>query len=143
MPTVYDHLKLEAGLISKLPGRSRIMSATLTFKYEGNLQGLIETLEATFKDPSNFRLSVSFSTESNSKPTPQEALVSKILKMPGAMLYTKDRLTELMPEIIKAVKGGQKIHAIKLVREATECGLKEAKDAVEQIIDPAVSSGTV
>jgi ribosomal protein L7/L12 len=36
-------------------------------------------------------------------------------------------------EILQAVRSGQKIEAIKLVRDLTGCGLKEAKDFVESI----------
>ena len=37
----------------------------------------------------------------------------------------------LPPAAIEALRYGQKIEAIKIVREANRCGLKEAKDAVE------------
>ncbi|MFN2100345.1 ribosomal protein L7/L12 [Altererythrobacter sp. MF3-039] len=36
-----------------------------------------------------------------------------------------------VPQIRAAIEGGRKIEAIKLVREATGMGLKEAKDLVE------------
>lgn len=43
---------------------------------------------------------------------------------------------ELKPEIASQVKAavtsGNKIEAIKIYREATNCGLKEAKDAIER-----------
>jgi hypothetical protein len=43
---------------------------------------------------------------------------------------------ELTPEIAAqievALRRGQKIEAIKIYREATHCGLKEAKDAIER-----------
>jgi len=43
----------------------------------------------------------------------------------------------LPPEIVEQVRGqiaaGRKIEAIKLAREATHCGLKEAKDLVESM----------
>ena len=35
--------------------------------------------------------------------------------------------------ILEAIYGARKIEAIKLVREATSCGLKEAKDFVEKL----------
>jgi ribosomal protein L7/L12 len=37
------------------------------------------------------------------------------------------------PEVLAAIDRGNKIEAIKLLRDATGLGLKEAKDAVEQI----------
>ena len=45
-----------------------------------------------------------------------------------------NQLTEQQRQAINAeIFGGQKISAIKLYREATGAGLKEAKDAVEEI----------
>lgn len=35
------------------------------------------------------------------------------------------------PEVMKHMRDGKKIHAIKELRLITQCGLKEAKDAVE------------
>ena len=37
--------------------------------------------------------------------------------------------------ILEAIYGGRKIEAIKLVREAGSCGLKEAKEFVEKLSD--------
>jgi large subunit ribosomal protein L7/L12 len=39
--------------------------------------------------------------------------------------------TELDPEVVQLINSGKKIHAIKLHRERTGLGLKEAHDAVE------------
>jgi len=39
------------------------------------------------------------------------------------------------PAVVDAIYGGRKIEAIKLVREATGCGLKEAKEFVEKLGD--------
>lgn len=38
---------------------------------------------------------------------------------------------KLLTSVCAALSAGQKINAIKIVREATSCGLKEAKDVVE------------
>jgi hypothetical protein len=48
MTTVYDHLRLNAGLISAMPGRSTIMSTKITVEFTGNMQGLVEFLETTY-----------------------------------------------------------------------------------------------
>lgn len=37
------------------------------------------------------------------------------------------------PAVVAALKAGNKIEAIRLQREATNCGLREAKDAVEAL----------
>lgn len=76
-PTRFDHIAKEAGLIEKLPGRSRIMHAKLEVEYEGNLPGLIEFLESTFKEPNALVLKVSVTTTKG--PTPREALVRELL----------------------------------------------------------------
>lgn len=41
--------------------------------------------------------------------------------------------TDAEAEVRRLVRSGDKIQAIKLYREATHCGLKEAKDAVDRI----------
>ena len=40
---------------------------------------------------------------------------------------------ELEREVVSLLQNGQKIQAVKLVRERLHCGLKESKDAVEAI----------
>lgn len=40
---------------------------------------------------------------------------------------------DVNPQIVELLKAGQKIGAIKLYREQTGCGLKEAKDYVESL----------
>ena len=42
-------------------------------------------------------------------------------------------LESVMPEIIALIQQGKKINAIKIYREVTNIGLKEAKDAVEEL----------
>ncbi len=37
------------------------------------------------------------------------------------------------PEVVRLIRANDKIGAIKVYREATKCGLREAKDAVEAI----------
>ena len=37
------------------------------------------------------------------------------------------------PEVVRLLRAGQKIEAIRVYKEATKCGLKEAKDAVDAI----------
>jgi ribosomal protein L7/L12 len=37
------------------------------------------------------------------------------------------------PEVVRLIRAGDKIGAIKVYREGTKCGLREAKDAVEAI----------
>lgn len=41
---------------------------------------------------------------------------------------------QLPPQAVEALKSGQKITAIKIVREATSMGLKEAKETVEHFL---------
>jgi ribosomal protein L7/L12 len=53
-----------------------------------------------------------------------------------------EQKTTIPPEAIAALHRGNKIEAIKLVREAQGIGLKEAKDRVEEFLrtDPAVQA---
>ena len=37
------------------------------------------------------------------------------------------------PELVRLIRAGQKIEAIKVYRDSTRCGLREAKDAVEAL----------
>ena len=45
--------------------------------------------------------------------------------------------------VITALQGGNKIQAIKLYREATGAGLKEAKDLVEEILATSTAKDTI
>jgi ribosomal protein L7/L12 len=51
---------------------------------------------------------------------------------PGAPLPEENAILAI-PEISAALAGGNKIEAIKLVRERTGLGLKESKDLVERL----------
>jgi ribosomal protein L7/L12 len=44
-----------------------------------------------------------------------------------------DPYANVPPEVVEAVRQGEKIKAIKLYRRATGAGLKESKDFVEQV----------
>jgi ribosomal protein L7/L12 len=44
-----------------------------------------------------------------------------------------DPYASVSPEIAEAVRGGQKIKAIKLYRQSSGVGLKEAKDFIEEV----------
>lgn len=52
--------------------------------------------------------------------------------LPRQMLLPEDR-AGLERQALELVRGGNTIHAIKLWREATGAGLKEAKEAVEDL----------
>ncbi len=42
-------------------------------------------------------------------------------------------LAEISEDLAQAIESGQKIQAIKLYRQTTECSLKEAKDYIEEL----------
>jgi|SRR5688500_17561008 len=52
---------------------------------------------------------------------------------PAVALHPDDEAVLVIPEIRLALAGGQKIEAIKLVREHTGLGLREAKELVERL----------
>ncbi len=49
----------------------------------------------------------------------------------AAALFAPD--SDVRVEVVRLIRAGQKIEAIKVYRDATKCGLKEAKDAVEAV----------
>src|SRR5438876_97583 len=59
-----------------------------------------------------------------------ERKVDMLLQRAG---ITYDPKSQVSPEVLEALRQGNKIQAIKLYREATGVGLKEAKDFVEEI----------
>jgi ribosomal protein L7/L12 len=144
MTTVYDHLRVNAGLISAMPGRSTIMSTKITVEFTGNMQGLVEFLEATFKDPNALTLNVTCIHAAKQGKTPHEALVEECMKyMTGTGPNARKDLVRALPSALEAVRAGNKIAAIKLLREVMNCGLKEGKDAVEGPIQEYIDRGGV
>jgi ribosomal protein L7/L12 len=59
--------------------------------------------------------------------------VAEIQREPEASDHLSDAASAADPQIVALVQQGKKIEAIKIYRERTGLGLKEAKDAVEQI----------
>lgn len=53
-----------------------------------------------------------------------------VLLAPGAKAPPRG---EFLPEVVAALRGGNKIEAIRLHREATKLGLRESKDAIERL----------
>ena len=51
---------------------------------------------------------------------------------PAGLVATLRRAQEMSDEVKKLVKNGRKVEAIKLIREQTGMGLKEAKDLVDR-----------
>lgn len=148
MPTIYDHINKEAGLIDRLPARSRVMNHSITVSYEGNLAGLIEFLEGTFKDTDCLTLKVE--AVSNGKPiTPTDKLVEQIIRhlatathrYPEDFAQVRPRLVATLPDVLRLATTDKKIEAIKALREVGNVGLKDAKDVVEFIILPWVKAG--
>lgn len=61
------------------------------------------------------------------------SLVDNLYKHLGIGQLAASAMDQTDPAIIDAIHGGNKIMAIKLWRERTGVGLKEAKDAVEEL----------
>jgi ribosomal protein L7/L12 len=145
MTTVYDHIRLNAGLISAMPGRSTIMNTKITVEFSGNMQGLVEFLEATFKDPNALTLNVTVTHVTKQGKTPHEALADECMKyMTGTGPNAREELLKCLPAIITHTRSDNgKIPAIKAMRTVTNCGLKEGKDAVEGPIQNYIDQGGV
>lgn len=63
----------------------------------------------------------------------RDAVRSPLRARSALALQPDDEAVLAVPEIRFALAGGQKIEAIKLVREHTGLGLKEAKELVERL----------
>jgi hypothetical protein len=64
------------------------------------------------------------------KLSSMDAKLDLLLKQAG-LVY--EPYKGLAPEIVEALRNGQKIQAIKLYRDTTGVGLKEAKDFIEDV----------
>jgi ribosomal protein L7/L12 len=59
-----------------------------------------------------------------------EAKLDLLLKDAG---IAYEPFADLPPSVVEALRGGEKIQAIKCYREATGAGLKEAKEFIEEV----------
>lgn len=117
---------------------------TIRVEYAGNLQGLVEFLEANFKDPSTLTLNVTAAHEVKRGKTALETLADECLRsMSGTTPNAREELLKSFPEALEAIRGGAKIQAIKILRTATNCGIREAKDAVDGPIQVYIDRGGV
>ena len=139
--TRFDHIAKEAGLITKLPGRSKIMSSKITFEYEGNLAGLIEFMEARFKEPNEFTFKIHGDQKFEADETPKDRLIKAVLFRLNKPSSYAPALNGNLHVLLTAIKGNLKIQAIKDLRNITDCGLKEAKDAVENELTAYINAG--
>ena len=71
------------------------------------------------------------SRELEARLTRLERQFDLLLEVLGAELPSPEPDPAIAAAIQRRIDAGQKIEAIKKVREASGCGLKEAKDAVE------------
>lgn len=119
------------------PEDDRTQKARLHGDFEGTLSELTAWMTATFKEPNEHRLFVSI----GKPPVVQIQVHEPEPEFPYALIsafhqgsphaYAEGRDAPVLREAVKQVTGGNKIQAIKAIREATRMGLKEAKDFVE------------
>lgn len=110
------------------------MKLSLRMKFDGSFEEFVTWMQNTFKDPSQLRLSVNVSIGDSETEVP-ESEESQVLGKLGGFIPLKERDRILM-ECERHVGDGNKIAAIKCVRVGTGCGLKEAKDFVEEYLWP-------
>jgi ribosomal protein L7/L12 len=115
-------------------------------EYEGNLAGLIEFLETNFKDPNALSLMVKASCSHKPIQTPLEKLAIQVCSMvhssaAGGTQRDEPSPVGALPSILEYCKANRRIEGIKVIRAVTNCGLKEAKDAMEGPITDFVSRG--
>lgn len=116
------------------------MKAEMDARFDGSFRQFIDWMEETFKAPDDMRVRVrigAFAQELPAPPSPQvfsrEALkLASISGVSGAVL-TGRQAEEIIGAIFKLTQSNQKINAIKLLREKSGLGLKEAKDFIEAL----------
>lgn len=113
------------------------MKAGVSVEFEGTFAELAAYLEATFKDPGSLALKVTGCVGTGRDPN-EDSLVNAIARHTSAA-WAKDAIVAALPSIVGYCQANRKIEAIKAMRNATSCGLKEAKEAVEQIVEPELS----
>jgi len=116
------------------------MKLNTNIEFEGTLAELAEFMEATFKNHDK----IVFTAKLNNivKPAKVESLLDDIIKVVAPSGFTTEAaesscrraLRESLPTIVGFVESNAKINAIKELRAATNCGLREAKDAVEEVV---------
>lgn len=73
-------------------------------------------------------------TEAVMAVSPMQSLPHYTISPSGQRVYVHDDLVVLArnnSEVMDFMRSGKKIHAIKVLRQQTLCGLKQAKEAVE------------
>lgn len=108
------------------------MATYIQMSFDGTLTEFIEFVRDTFKDTDRIKLDSSIVALVHNKLTPDEMVVERLMAhMTGTPPGAKVKALAALPDIRSCVSSGHKIQAIKALREATGCGLKEAKDAIE------------
>jgi len=106
------------------------------------MQGLVEFLEATFKDPNALTLNVTCIHAAKLGKTPHEALVEECMKyMTGTGPNARKDLVRALPSALEAVRAARSRPSSFF--GAMNCGLKEGKDAVVGPIQEYIDRGGV
>lgn len=124
----------------------KIMKTDINIKFEGTYTEFVEWMAETFKDPASLYLRVGVgSKETVTAKTPSTepesglplSVKNAYVTLAGeswhglSQIALENRENQLVT-LCKVREKGNKIETIKLVRQYTNCGLKEAKDFVEQ-----------
>ena len=129
------------------------MKTEFGFKFEGTFQEFVTWMGETFKNPADLQLSIQmgavpqqvrvvhppevFGPSSSTEDPKFRAFLGLLLNFNPDNEFAAGRRAEMATHY-NAIKNqlamGNKIHAIKIIREATGLGLKEAKDFVEKVL---------
>ncbi len=103
------------------------MKTKMNVCFEGSLAEFNEYIENTFRDTSKLCLTVTITDKLI--PNPLRQLMCEIQRNNSNI--SEDRLQMRLEDALLTFRQGNKIDAIKMIREISGLGLKEAKDFVE------------
>ena len=129
-----DLLKVKV-TIEGISAPSVVEKATMSCAFEGSYAQFHEWMTMTFRHPNVLKVKVSVGQKAEPEETnpPIDPLLSALPSRLRSLVEGLTMTLETARNIDCMVRSGQKIQAIKAMREATGMGLKEAKDFVEAL----------
>jgi ribosomal protein L7/L12 len=140
--TAWEHVLGEP--VASPPGE-RPMKAQLDARFDGSFKQFCEWIQETFKNPDDLRVRVvvgnfDLREEVVVEHTTFSNEAQKLHALPGVAvalsLPQAEALLKAIRKVQRSTRGDSRIQAIKMLREKTHIGLKEAKDFIESLPPP-------